>query len=147
MKASKGVYSILCAATGVLYFGSSMRSIENRFSWHRSMLKHGKHNTPGLMQAYEEHGAESFIYQYEFITDDPIAAMEEERNLILRYESYNHYFNPDADFSARNEMISIAHEATRKTQKWKDMQSELAKKQHEDGKFGTGRSKRIYHGA
>ena len=143
--ASKGVYSILCVPTATLYFGSSMRSIENRFSWHRAMLKSGRHNTPGLMADYLEHGPEAFVYQYEFLTDDPAEAKEEEQNLIAKYESYNHFHNPTADFSEKNRRISAAHAETRATPEWKEMQSELTAEQHRQGKFGR-QTWRIYNG-
>jgi hypothetical protein len=131
---SRGVYSILCIPERINYFGQSMRSIENRFSWHKSQLKNGKHNNPFLQEAYNKYGAAAFQYRVEFLTNDKFEAKQEEQNLILHWENFN-YYHDDVDWSARNRAIAEAHAITRKTPEWKAMQSDLTTKQHLAGKF------------
>lgn len=71
-KKTPGVYSILCTANKMRYFGSSMRSIENRISWHKSQLKSGKHNNPELQADYDKYGKECFEYHIEFVSDNKL---------------------------------------------------------------------------
>ena len=42
-----GVYTITCKQTGKVYVGGSV-NIENRWSQHKTMIKHKKHDCPGL---------------------------------------------------------------------------------------------------
>lgn len=131
----KGVYSILCKANGMRYFGSSMRCVKNRYSWHRSQLKNGKHNNPELQLDYDKYGIEEFEYHIEFISDNKLEVHTEEQFLISQWECYNYFFNDQADFSERNKKIAKGHSKVRKTVEWKQMQSELTSRQHEEGKF------------
>jgi hypothetical protein len=130
-----GVYSILCVPLKKLYFGKSIRSINNRISWHRAQLKNHKHNNFDLQADYDLYGPENFKYSVEFETDNEQEAITEEQNLIASWECYNKFFNDDADWSSRNSAISYGHSIVRATPEWKEMQSELTRKQHTEGRF------------
>lgn len=142
-KLTPGVYSILCRPNKMRYFGKSVRSIENRFSWHRAQLKNGKHNNPELQADYNKYGPDAFEYCIEFISDDPQEIEAEEQLLISQWKCYNYFYNEEADFSERNKKIAKGHSRVRKTPEWKEMQSELTKQQHREGKFPCYRNKGV----
>ena len=124
-----------CSENSMQYFGSSLRSVENRISWHKCKLKQGTHTNPELQKDYNLYGKESFTFHFELISDNDEDILLEEANLISKYDCYNYWMNKDVDWSRRNAKISAGHAKVRSTKKWKEMQSKLTKQQHIDKKF------------
>lgn len=61
MSAIVGVYAITCRPTGRVYVGSSQH-IANRWKVHRHLLRHGKHTSPALQNAWDKHGEAAFEF-------------------------------------------------------------------------------------
>lgn len=58
---ASGIYKIMCASTGKIYIGQSVR-MKSRFSVHLADLKRGKHGNPYMKRAYEKYGKEAFSF-------------------------------------------------------------------------------------
>jgi group I intron endonuclease len=57
-----GIYKIENKITGRTYIGRSIDIIK-RWSWHKSVLKSGKHNVIELQEDYNKHGNDIYIYK------------------------------------------------------------------------------------
>jgi len=58
----RGIYRILCTASGNCYIGSSS-NIQKRWHLHRSELRRGIHHSFVLQRAYNLHGPEAFLFE------------------------------------------------------------------------------------
>lgn len=58
----RGLYRIVCTATGRTYIGSSVR-IPFRLQQHQSALRLGKHDNPKLQRAWSKYGPDAFVFE------------------------------------------------------------------------------------
>ena len=79
---SSGVYKITNTINGKIYVGESV-SCPTRFYNHKSRLKKGKHNNPGLQTDYDQHSLD--IFDFQVIEEHPPDA---DKNLLLEREAY-----------------------------------------------------------
>lgn len=55
------IYGIKNKTTGFIYIGKTI-NVKNRFTRHKTQLKHNKHKNIHLQRSYNKHGAECFEY-------------------------------------------------------------------------------------
>jgi hypothetical protein len=77
-----GVYKITNTTNGKIYVGKSV-SYPQRFHQHKSFLKSGKHNNPGLQTDYDQHSLD--IFDFQVIEEHPPDA---DKKLLLERERY-----------------------------------------------------------
>lgn len=58
-----GVYALVHIPSDSAYVGASKRSIYNRFSWHRTMLKQGIHTSPKLQSLWNITDSEEWEFR------------------------------------------------------------------------------------
>lgn len=71
-----GVYSITCRVNGKRYIGSSV-NIQSRWGAHRRLLTTGRHWNKHLQNAWNKHGAASFVFEIVEATE-PSARVDRE---------------------------------------------------------------------
>jgi group I intron endonuclease len=57
-----GIYRIINKTNNKIYIGSSV-NILSRFSKHKSLLKHNKHDNDYLQNSYNKYGLENFLFE------------------------------------------------------------------------------------
>jgi predicted GIY-YIG superfamily endonuclease len=77
-----GVYKITNTINGKIYVGESTR-YKHRFWHHKSDLKKGKHDNPGLQTDYDQHSLD--VFDFQVIEEHPPDA---DKNLLLEREVY-----------------------------------------------------------
>jgi group I intron endonuclease len=118
-----GIYSI-CSPNGSTYVGSS-HNIKLRWSEHRSRLRHSKHHSERLQNAWSKHGGNLTFTILELCKSDVLEEREQHYiNLLaadLNTTLYvgNVWCNP----STREKMAAV-----HTSEKWKKDRSEIAKK-------------------
>lgn len=82
-----GIYRIVNKLNGKSYVGSAV-NITRRWGEHRSMLRHNKHHSPHLQNAWNKYGEESFEF-------DLILEIKEKENLIPWEQIWLDVLNPE----------------------------------------------------
>ena len=118
-----GIYSI-STPSGSVYVGSSS-NIKNRWSDHKSRLRHGKHHSDRLQAAWEKHGNNLLFEILEICDRNDLECREqyfiETLKAKLNTTPYvgNVWCNPDT-----RKKMAIIHSS----EAWKKARSEIAKK-------------------
>lgn len=76
---------------GSVYVGKTTMSVESRFSFHLSLMKHGKHHSKKLQQAYNIYGVPEIITLEELAPG--VDSDEREQSWVEYYDSYNNGLN------------------------------------------------------
>jgi group I intron endonuclease len=80
-----GIYRIINKTNNKIYIGSSV-NILSRFSKHKSLLKHNKHDNDYLQNSYNKYGLENFLFEIiEFCEVDKL--IDKENHYIEFYKS------------------------------------------------------------
>jgi group I intron endonuclease len=82
-----GIYKILNRISGNFYIGSSSTCIKQRWASHKSALKHKKHHSPALQNAYNKYG----ISYFDFI----VIELCSPDDCIFREQAYLDLLNPE----------------------------------------------------
>ena len=138
-----GVYEILCTVTKMRYIGSSRRSIENRFSHHKAMLKTDGYHNSKLQKDYDIYGEAAFEFRLVKECSKEETFNEEQRRMdywFARNKCYNTHPNAASALGSRRtaeqkKVFSVKAKA-RCTATWRKDVSVRATKQHAAGNFG-----------
>jgi hypothetical protein len=125
------------------YVGGSLRSIENRFSFHKTRLNQGVHYNEELQKAWRTYGSQNFKFTITWCGPKHLVRAEEQKRLNywrsrqLVYNEHPSAFSPKgAKHTAETrQQLSISSKA-RCTPAWRAVVSARVKQQHAQGKFG-----------
>lgn len=130
-----GVYGIRAANGEIVYIGSSRRSIVNRFSWHQTRLRHGKH-TPALQERWI---ADKGQFTYELLEECTAdQALSKEKEWSARTPTLLNHRRPDEYHLS--EITKLKQKQSRAryldTPGAREKLAEKARQQHAEGNFG-----------
>lgn len=134
-----GVYEII-APDGCRYIGSSVRSVENRLSYHWARLASGQHYSAGLQEAYDKHGREGLRVKITTCREPRVAEQKKLDYWRARGKAFN--VQPRADSPAgtrrtkEQKQRSSESAKARCSPEWRAAVSERVKRQHAEGRFG-----------
>lgn len=134
-----GVYELI-APDGRRYIGSSVRSVENRLSYHWARLAKGLHYNAALQEAYGVYGRGEFVIKIT-ASLDPLEAEQKKLNYWrARGKAFNIHPRSDSAKGAKRSAASKAKASAaaknRCTPTWRAAVSERVKRQHAEGRFG-----------
>lgn len=140
MTATIGVYIIKCKANGRRYIGSSVRSAENRLSWHWTKLRAGQHNSE-MLADFQTYGRAGFDIQVKACSDPRAEETRLLKYWATRCELYNKHPSSDGTgfkFSSESRQLMSERAVWRNHNfpGYNKMISERAKQQHVEGKLG-----------
>ena len=131
-----GVYCIRAADRSIVYIGSSRRSVVNRFSWHQTKFRQGKH-TPALQDRWV---ADKGQFSYELLEECSAKdTLRLEKEWSARTETLLNQRRPDeyrlSEETKRKQSESRARYL--QTPGARESLSERARVQHENRNFGA----------
>ena len=135
-----GVYLIEHTPTGSGYVGSSFTSVMNRFSWHKSKLKHNSHSCEALQELWNR--TDSSEWEFIVLESDTENDVRERENFWMGYPRV--LLNTTADSMNRGRRLSEETKAKQRASRARYLEdpnarlalSNRAREQHKQGRLG-----------
>ena len=151
-----GTYEILCLINNRRYIGGSSRSIENRFSYHKSILNQNVHYNRHLQRDWNKYGSSKFEFRITCVClKSEVIACEQKKLDYWKDRDLAYNLSPNSkdctgSKRTKNQRKHLSESAiARCTPEWRKAVSKRVKLQHTNGNFGqktwTASSKRIAH--
>ncbi len=86
---NNGVYIIRNTINNKCYIGSAALSLKGRWAFHKSELRHNRHDNGKLQNAWNKYGAESFVFEVLLYCDPQNCLMYEQIALDHYKPEYN----------------------------------------------------------
>jgi group I intron endonuclease len=137
-----GVYRIRCKRNNRAYVGGSEKSVENRFSYHKAMLRKNAHYSVALQKDWNLYGEKEFVFEVLERTDKTSVRAREQFHLdnTASSKKYNSHPNSVSSLGSKRTLAqrALASEKAklRCTDEWRELVRQRVVAQHKLGKFG-----------
>src|SRR4051812_4788236 len=100
-----GIYSITHVSSGRSYIGSA-RNIERRWRAHKTRLKHNKHHSQYLQNAWNKYGQDAFSWMV-IEQCDELVLMQREQHYLNHRPAFNVALFAGAPMLGRRQAVSL----------------------------------------
>lgn len=121
----KGIYTITCTTTGIIYVGSTTVDFTKRFRKHRQRLRHNYHENQYLQNAWNKYGENDFVFHV--LEDMSSSTIDEIKGRESYYLSY--YYKKGRNFCF-NLTDNVGGGCTVHTEEDKEKLSQAVKKSY-----------------